>query len=327
MPLRNVRLGVVDLKQVKAALRRRHQLMSEGVYERKVIVVVNGKGGVGKSSLSAALAAALSKTGLQVLLVEIDEQGNHNEDLGTTGTELDDNGQAQAAAILEGKPFAPVGEARPNLFVVPGGTELQDVVEELYCQRRIAARSSEPEDQLAWMGMYAAAIDAVRHLYDVIILDVAPGSEPLQLQALVAGDMVLIPTRSDPSSRKGLRTVARRFAQARSLNPALRLLGVVLFATASAATRVQKKIKSQLAADLNGAAEVLEQTIRHVEAAAVACRTHGQVPQELAAATGLDPALQRSLRALAGDYRSLALEVLQAKAALDTADASRKDAA
>ncbi|MGA4844558.1 ParA family protein [Streptomyces sp. G45] len=270
---------------------------------------------------------ALAKTGLKVLLVEIDEQGNHNEDLGTTGSELADDGQAQAAAILEGKPFAPVGEARPNLFVIPGGTELQDVVEELYCQRRAAALSDDAEDQLAWMGMYTAAIDAVRHLYDVILLDVAPGSEPLQLQALVAGDMVLVPTRSDPSSRKGLRTVARRFGQARPLNPLLRLLGVVVFATASSATRVQQKIKSQLTEDLNGVAGVMEQTIRHVEAAAVACRTHGKVPQELAADPDLDPALRRSLHALAGDYRSLALEVLQAKAELDHADTRPEEAA
>ncbi|MFJ4578073.1 hypothetical protein [Streptomyces echinatus] len=65
--------------------------------------------------MSAAIAAALAKTGLQVLLIEIDEQGNHCGDLGTTGTELAHDGQAQAAAILEGKPLTPTGEARPNL--------------------------------------------------------------------------------------------------------------------------------------------------------------------------------------------------------------------
>ncbi|GGN46347.1 hypothetical protein GCM10011578_099180 [Streptomyces fuscichromogenes] len=324
MPLRAVRLSIVDLSRVKAVLRQRLQLMREGVHGRKVIVIINGKGGVGKSSLSAALAAALAKTGLLVLLIEIDEQGNHCEDLGTTGTELADDGKAQAAALLEGKPLTPTGEARPNLFVVPGGSALQDVIEELYCQRRVAAASDDPEDRLAWMGMYAAAIEAVRHSYDVVILDVAPGSEPLQLQALVAGDMALVPTRSDPSSRKGLRTVARRFALAMQLNPMLRLLGVVVFATASAATKVQQKIRGQLTKDLDGAAGVMEQTIRHVEAAAVACRTHGQVPQELATHPDLEPALRRSMTALAGDYRSLTLEVLQAKAALDQADANRK---
>ncbi|MCX5355578.1 ParA family protein [Streptomyces mirabilis] len=327
VPMRSVRLDVVDLGRVKAALRRRMQLMAEGLFASKVFVVVNGKGGVGKSSLSVALAAALAKTGLRVLLIEMDEQGNHVEDLGTAGTELADDGHAQAAAILEGKPLVPTGEARPNLFVVPGGAALEDVVEELYCQRRLAGLCDDPEDQLAWMGMYACAIDAVRDEYDVIILDVAPGCEALQLQALVAGEMVLIPSKSDPSSRKGLRTVARRFARARTLNAALRLLGVVVFGTNATATRVQTNIKDQLVDDLNGAAPVMEQTIRHVESAAVACRLHGKLPQELAADPNLPPALQRSMKALAGDYRSLAMEVLQAKAALDHATKNKEQAA
>ncbi|GAA2523234.1 ParA family protein [Streptomyces longisporus] len=311
-------LGLVDLRRVKAALQRRMQLMAEDLLASKIFVIINGKGGVGKSSLAAALAVALAKLGLRVLLMEMDEQGNNGEDTGYNGTDLDDGGQAQAAAILDGKPLTPTGEARPGLFVVPGGPALEDIIEELYCQRRAARHADNPEDQVAWMGMYAAALDAVRDLYDVIILDVAPGSEPLQLQALVAGDMTIIPSRSDPSSRKGLRTVGRRFAQALSLNPMLRLLGVVVFGTNSSATRVQSNIRNQLTADLKGNAPVFEQTIRCVESAAVTCRSRGKVPQELVSAQDLEPAVLRSIKALAGDYKSLAMEVLQAKADLDT---------
>ncbi|MBO0512387.1 ParA family protein [Streptomyces beijiangensis] len=296
---------------MKRALRRRLQLIADNSLERKVIVVINGKGGVGKSSLSAALAVAFSKIGKKVLLAEMDEQGNNSEDLGFSKGALADKGAAQAAAILDGKPLSPTGQARPGLYVLPGGEMLEDIVEELYCQRRLAARMDDPEDQAAWMGMYAAAIDAVRDDYDVIILDVAPGSEPLQLQALMAGDMVVIPSKSDPSSRKGLRTVARRFGMAASLNASLRLLGVVVFATNTSATRVQEQIKEQLAGDLRGAAPVFEQTIRAVESAAVACRSHGKVPQEMRNSTDIDPSLRRSMKGLAGDYQSLAVEILQ----------------
>ncbi|GAB4590202.1 hypothetical protein Ntsu_80340 [Nocardia sp. IFM 10818] len=198
-----------------------------------------------------------------------------------TGGPLDDNGKSQASAVLDGTPLVPTGEARPNLFVVPGGTELEAVVEELYVQKRYASYQEDESAQTAWMGMYAAAIDAVRDDYDVIILDVAPGSDVLQLQALVAGDMVVIPSKSDPSSRKGLRVVARRFAKALALNPGLRLLGVVLFATNTSATKVLKNIKANLESDLNGAAPVFKQSIRHVEAAAVACRTRGSCRRRL----------------------------------------------
>ncbi|MCX4538550.1 ParA family protein [Streptomyces sp. NBC_01669] len=327
MPTDVVSLQAIGLTEVKRALRRRLQLVAEGVHQTKVFVVVNGKGGVGKSSLSAALAAAWAAIGLRVLLIEMDEQGNNGEDLGTTGTVLADDGEAQAAAILDGKPLTPTGEARPGLFVVPGGAVLEDVIEELYCQRRLASRCESPEDQSAWMGMYAAAIDAVRDLYDVIVLDVAPGSEPLQLQALAAGDFVLVPSKSDPSSRKGLRTVARRFGQARALNPMLRLLGVVIFGTNASATNIQTKIKGQLEEDLNGAAPVFDQTIRHVEAAAVACRLAGRVAHEMRSSTAIEPSVRRSMKALAGDYQSLAIEIMQAKTALDRGTRTESEAA
>ncbi|MFE3381688.1 ParA family protein [Streptomyces anulatus] len=320
MPALNVPLDLVDLTTVKATLDRRLDAIDEGLMDRKVIAIVNGKGGVGKSSLSSALAVAWAKIGQRVLLIEMDEQGNNCEDLGTSNTTLNDKGQAQAAAILEGKPLAPTGQARPNLFIVPGGDELEEVVEELYCQRRLAKTYEDPDDKTAWMGMYAAAIDAVRDDYDVIILDIAPGSEVLQLAALTAADNILIPSKSDPSSRKGLRTVAKRFAIAQQNNPMLCLLGVVLFATNSSATKVQKNIKDQLTADLRGAAPVFEQNIRHVEAAAVEARLRGKVPQELRSSAELTTGLRKSMKDLAGDYQSLAIEVMQAMAELRQRD-------
>ncbi|WP_202239884.1 ParA family protein [Actinacidiphila reveromycinica] len=328
MPTASPPLDAANLSAVRRALDRRLQLMRAGLHQAKVFVVVNGKGGVGKSSLAAALAVAWAKAGLRVGLVEMDEQGNNGEDLGFTGSVLADGGQAQAAAILDGKRLTPTGQVRPRLSVFPGGPVLEDVLEELYCQRRAARRADDPAGRLAWMGMYAAAIDAVRDDYDVIILDVAPGSEPLQLQALVAGDYVLIPSKSDPSSRKGLRTVARRFGQARDMNPLLRLLGVVVFATNSSASKVQTNIKEQLVGDLRGSAPVFEQVIRYVESAAVACRTEGKVPQELRTSAAIAPAVRRSMAALAGDYQSLAMEIMQAKSAADrTASANQEEAA
>jgi cellulose biosynthesis protein BcsQ len=317
MPTIQASITLVQLDTVKKALRRRLQLIENGDLLRKIIVIVNGKGGVGKSSTAAALAVALAAIGKKTLLIEMDEQGNNCEDLGITKSALDDNGAAQAAAILEGKPLVPTGTARPNLYVVPGGTELENVVEELYVQRRIAGAQGESEDRTAWMGMYAAAIDPLREEFDCIILDVAPGSDVLQLQALTSGDMVLIPSKSDPSSRKGLRVVARRFVTALDLNPLLRLLGVVLFSTNTSATKVQKNIKEQLERDLQGTAPVFDQAIRHVEAAAVKCRELGKVPQELRNSKDVDPKLLPSIRALAGDYQSLAMEVVQTWFALD----------
>ncbi|MGV9836541.1 ParA family protein [Nocardia niigatensis] len=304
-------LELVDVSSTKIALLRRMELLLASALPRKVLVIINGKGGVGKSSVAAAKACAFAAIGRRVLLIELDEQGNNCEDLGITATEMNDLGAAQVDAILHGMPLTPTGEARPNLFVIPGGELLEQIVEELYVQKRLAGYYSDPEDQNAWMGMYAAAIDAIRDYYDIIILDVAPGSEVLQMQALVAGDNVVIPSKSDTSSRKGLRLVAKRFARALALNPTLRLLGVVLFATNSSATKVQENIRDSLEKDLQGAAPVFKQSIRHVESAAVACRTQGRVPMEGHLLTDIDQSLRKSVAALASDYQALSMEVLQ----------------
>jgi len=286
---------------------------------RKVLVIANGKGGVGKSSLSAALAEVLTQIGKRVLLVEMDPQGNNAEDLGFIGdAELYDRGEGQARAILDCAGFKPTGEARPGLWVVPGGEALEEITEELYTQRR-AARET---DDTAWLYMYASAIEQIEDQYDVIILDVAPGSLVLQTQAMVAGDMVLVPCRSDDSSRKGLRTVARRYLEARPYNPSLTLLGIILFGVNSSGVKIQQNIRELLTADVRGAAPVFETVIRYVEGAAVACRGLGLVPHELAVEKGMEPSVITSAKRLAGDYRALATEVLTRIAELLRADAS-----
>lgn len=285
---------------------------------RKVLVIANGKGGVGKSSLAAALAVVLTLVGKRVLLIEMDPQGNNAEDLGFNGTPLYDSGASQARALLDGTGLKPTGEARPGLWVVPGGEALEEIIEELYCQRRVARQSGDD----SWLYMYADAVSQVADDYDVIILDVAPGSLVLQLQAMVAGDMVMVPCRSDASSRKGLRTVARRFRDASPCNPSLRLIGIVLFGVGSQAGRVKAEMRQLLEEDVHGAATVFQTAIRYVERAAVECRKAGRVPDELAREDKIDPSLARSLRGLAQDYRSLGLELLTEIAQLNQKDAA-----
>jgi cellulose biosynthesis protein BcsQ len=246
------------------------------------------------------------RVGQRVLLIEMDPQGNNAEDLGFIGTDLYDKGEGQARAITEGTGLKPTGEARPGLWVVPGGEALEEIIEELYCQRR----ASRADGDITWLYMYAAAIAQVADDYDVIILDVAPGSLVLQLQAMIAGDMVMVPCRSDASSRKGLRTVARRFRDAAEHNPQLRLIGIVLFGVGSRAHIVKDEMRELLMADVKGTAPVFQATIRYVEKAAVECRKAGVVPHELARQDNIDRSLASSVKGLASDYWALAMELM-----------------
>jgi chromosome partitioning protein len=303
LPIQDLRLLGPMLPGVRVALHRR------------VIVFINGKGGVGKTSLASNFAVNCAALGERVLLVEMDPQGNHGEDLGfVRDTSINDGGKSQADAVLNGGPIAPTGEIRDRLFVSPGGEHLERLHQELYIQQRVGELTGDS----VWVHMYGVSLAAAAQAqaYDKIILDVAPGSSVLQLQALVAGDMMVIPSRSDPSSRKGLRAVARRVGEARQFNPYLAILGIVLFATGSRAYRVQADIRRQLEGDLQHAAPVFQANIRHVEAAAVACRTQGLVAQELAMDDSLDTSLRRSVIALGQDYRAVTTEILQAVALL-----------
>lgn len=137
------------------------------------------------------------------------------------------------------------------------------------------------------------------------MLDVAPGDETLQTNALQGADGLIVPTRSDPSSRKGLRIVAQRLAEVQEHNDVLSLLGVVLFATNTSATRVQERLRAELAKDLGGASDkVVPHSIRYVESAAVEARRRGKTPSELVRDRPKGVAIG-SIQDLAADYAAV----------------------
>jgi len=291
----------------------------------RTIAVINGKGGVGKTSVTANLAGLYAAAGYRVLAIDLDPQGNLGNDLGYLGAGLSDDGLGLQQAAAAGKPLIPVTAVRLGLDVVPGGEQLHDLAAILQ-SRRLTGRGG--------VESLALSIAAVAGDYDVVLIDCPPGSDVLQAGALNAARFVLIPTKTDDASRAGLREVARRFALARESNPALVLLGVVLFGVNSSARRVTSSARELLAADLGGAAPVLDATIRHVEAAAVDARGRGQLVHELERDVHAGPKWYERLRspgahpgeplatsagALADDYQRLAEQVLALITAIEGA--------
>ena len=289
----------------------------ERVALRRTTAVINGKGGVGKTSVTANLAGLYAAAGYRVLAIDLDPQGNLGNDLGYLGAGMSDDGRALQQAAAAGEPLVPVTAVRPNLDVVPGGDQLHDLAAVLQ-SRRLTGRGG--------VESLAASISAVAGNYDLVLIDCPPGSDVLQAGALEAAHFVLVPTKTDDASRAGLREVARRFTTARQANPDLLLLGVVLFGVNSSARRVVGNARVALADDLGGVAPVLDATIRHVEAAAVDARGRGQLVHELERDLHASPkwyerlrnpgntpveALAGSAGALAEDYQRLAEEVLR----------------
>jgi cellulose biosynthesis protein BcsQ len=293
--------------------------MSAGVVDRealgRTIAVINGKGGVGKTSVTANLAGLVAAAGYRVLVVDLDPQGNLGTDLGYLGRGLSDAGSGLQAAALTGQAPPVLKDVRPNLDAVPGGEHLHDLV---------AVLASRQMSNRGGVETLVASLAAVAGQYDMVILDCPPGSELLQVGALEAARWVLVPTKTDDASRAGLRDVARRFSDARQRNPELQLLGVVLFGVNTTARRVLRQARLALAEDLGGDEALFSASIRHVEAAAVDARSRGQLVHELEQDVLAGPSwwerrrggdtssevLAASATSLAGDYQHLAEEVL-----------------
>jgi len=84
----------------------------------RVIAVINGKGGVLKTTLTANIGGMLASSGYRVLLVDLDPQGNLAEDLGYTASDRDDEGRALAQGLMFGGTIEPLSQIRPNLDVI-----------------------------------------------------------------------------------------------------------------------------------------------------------------------------------------------------------------
>ncbi len=280
----------------------------------RVVVVAQGKGGVGKTSLTANVAGLAALAGHRVLAVDLDPQGNLARDLGYEPTD----GELLLQAFVGGRRVPVLADVRPRLDVVPGGPAVADLLGIAF------ARSGRGGKDLA--GLLYAAFAPLVGAYDLVLVDTPPGERLLVEAALSIASYVVIPTRSDDASFDGLERVAERCVAARDRNASLALLGVCLFGVGSRSRRLAESAREVIAELLGGAAPVFAAQIRHSESAAVDARRQGLLVHELEAAAAAarkgrlaalrarrrpdDDLLTRDASALAGDYEALARELM-----------------
>jgi len=181
----------------------------------RIIAIVNQKGGVGKTTTTINLGAALAESGRRVLIVDLDPQGN-----ASTGLAIEDRSKTTYDLLLEGAPLAEVVQATAikNLAIAPATTDLSSADMEMMANE---SRSFLLRNALTQGG--------VSDDFDVVLIDCPPSLSLLTVNAMVAATSVLVPLQSEFFALEGLSQLLLTVRQIRSAaNPGLRIEGVVL---------------------------------------------------------------------------------------------------
>jgi chromosome partitioning protein len=181
----------------------------------RVLAVANQKGGVGKTTTAVNLATALAACGRDVLIIDLDPQGNATTGLGLLGQSRE---KSIYQVITEG---APLGETMMNTMVggmtlVPSSLELVGAEVELVSGGRREFRLRD-------------ALESVVTAFDYVLIDCPPALGLLTLNALVAADAVLVPLQTEFYALEGLSHLLRTIERVkRAFNPPLEIQGIVL---------------------------------------------------------------------------------------------------
>lgn len=184
----------------------------------KIIAVANQKGGVGKTTTTINLGAALAEAGLNVLLVDLDPQGNASTGLGVFA---EDRRLTTYDLLLDDAPLEDIIVAAniDGLMIAPATTDLSSADIELV--------SNEKRSFLLHDALRHPSID--RFKFDYILIDCPPSLNLLTVNAMVAAHSVLVPLQSEFFALEGLSQLLLTVREVRqTANKGLRIEGVVL---------------------------------------------------------------------------------------------------
>lgn len=189
--------------------------VSHSIGQTKILAIINQKGGVGKSTTAVNLAAALGALQKEVLLVDLDPQGNATSGYGIDKRELEEC----VYDVLLGE--TPVEDA--ILACVGEGVDV------LPSTINLAGAEVELVNEMARENRLKTALGSLRGRYDYILIDCPPSLGLLTINAFVAADKLLIPIQCEFYALEGVTKLLDSMKRVKSiLNPSLDIFGIVM---------------------------------------------------------------------------------------------------
>jgi chromosome partitioning protein len=208
--------------------------------QTRIFTISNQKGGVGKTTTTVNLAAALASKGLKVLVIDLDPQGNASTALGVPHQE---GVKGIYEVLTEGTPLAKViqpSTESPNLACIPATIDLAGAEIEIVTQI----------DRDKWHNLLKSSLDeylaTIEVRPDYVIIDCPPSLGLLTINAFVAAREVLIPIQCEYYALEGLSQLLRNIDLIqKNLNPQLALSTILLTMYDS-----RTKLASQVVSDV-----------------------------------------------------------------------------
>ena len=187
---------------------------------KKIISVINQKGGVGKTTTVINLAAGLSMKGKKILVIDLDPQGNATTGLGLSNTASSDttiysvlNGNKKIFEVIQQTSFE-------NLNLITSNVDLSGLEVETAGDSR---RAFKLKDELT------SILNDSRASYDYILIDCPPSLSLLTIMALVASDALVVPLQTEFFALEGLTQLMKTIERIKNnLNPDLSIRGILL---------------------------------------------------------------------------------------------------